>query len=199
MRVFLAVLITLAIIANAADARKRRHHRNHGHSNAQAETEPPVSSRAEEFTGRAARRSSIAAAIPRNWKLERGDASRPINRFISPGGTSWLALYARSADDETREERFKAVAFAEEGEITQLRGERDWLTVSGVRGDQAFYRKVVLACGAHQWRHIAFEYPAKERRQFERLVSRMSRALDRAREEDCRLPTTATESAPSVE
>jgi hypothetical protein len=199
MRVFLVIIIVLAIIAETADARKRRHHRHHDHSNDYAETEFLGTSRADRFTGRTERRSNIAALIPRDWQLERTDASRPNNRFVSPGGTASVAFYVRSAEDETREERFKAVAFADDGEITYLRGERDWLAVSGVRGDQIFYRKVVLACGKRQWRHIAFEYPAKEKRQFDGLISRMSHALDRAREEECRPPTPTAEPAPSVE
>jgi len=199
MRVFLVIIISLAIIAETADARKRRHHRHHDHSSAYAETELLGTSRADRFTSQAERRSNISALIPRDWQLERTDASRPSNRFVSPGGTASVAFYARSAEDETREERFKAVAFADGGEITYLRGERDWLAVLGVRGDQIFYRKVVLACGERQWRHIAFEYPVKEKRQFDGLISRMSRALDRAREEECRPPTLTAEPAPSVE
>jgi hypothetical protein len=197
MRVFLITIIILAIIAETADARKRRHHRHHGHKNAYAETELLGAAREDRSISRAERRSNIGALIPRDWQLERADAGRPSNRFVSPGGTAWVAFYARSAEDETREERFKAVAFAGDGEVTYLRGERDWLAVSGIRGEQIFYRKVVLACGERQWRHIAFEYPTKQKRQFDGLISRMSRALDRAREEDCHPP--ASESAPSVE
>jgi len=196
MRVFLVIIVILAVIAEAADARKPRHHRHHGQSNAYAETELSATSRADRFTGRAGRRSNFAALIPRDWRLERTDAS---NRFVSPGGTASLTFYVRSAEDETREERFKAVAFADDGEITYLRGERDWLAVSGIRGGQIFYRKVVLACGERQWRHIAFEYPANEKRQFDGLISRMSRALDRAREEECRPLTLTPEPAASVE
>jgi len=197
MRVFLITMIILAIVAETADARKRRHHRHHGHRNAYAETELLGAAREDGSIVRAERRSNIGALIPRDWQLERADAGRPNNRFVSPGGTAWVAFYSRSAEDETREERFKAVAFADDEEVTYLRGERDWLAVSGIRGEQIFYRKVVLACGERQWRHIAFEYPAKERRQFDRLVTRMARALDSAKEEDCR--TQSPESAPPAE
>jgi len=199
MRVFLVVIIILAIVAETADARKRRHHHRHDHRSAYTETEALGGPRADRFTGRAERGSNIARLIPRDWQLERTDASRPSNRFVSPGGTASLTFYVRSAEDETREERFKAVAFADDGEITYLRAERDWLAVSGLRGNQIFYRKVVLACGERQWRHISFEYPAKEKRQFDGLISRMSRALDRAREEECRPSTLTTEPAASVE
>src|SRR2546426_1009830 len=83
-------------------------------SKACAETGVLGTSRGDRFAGRAERRSNIAALIPRDWQLERGDVSRPSNRFVSPGGTAWLAFYARSTEDETREERFKAVAFADD-------------------------------------------------------------------------------------
>src|SRR5262245_2444618 len=196
MRVFLITIIILAVIAETADARKRRHHRHHGYRSVHAETELLGAARKDGSIGRAERRSNIGALIPRDWQLERADAGRSSNRFVSPSGTAWVAFYVRPVEDETREERFKAVAFADDGEVTYLRGERDWLVVSGVRGEQIFYRKVVLACGEHQWRHIAFEYPAKEKRQFDQLVSRIARALDRAREEDCPLPNTTTQSVP---
>jgi serine/threonine-protein kinase len=196
MRVLLFIII-LAIIAQTADARRRHHHRHHLHRDTYAQMELPGLDRGDRFSARAERRSNIAGLVPRDWQLERADAARPSNRFVSSAGTAWVEFYARSAEAETSEERFKAVAFADHEEITYLRGERNWLAVSGIRGDRIFYRKVVLACGERQWRHIALEYPADEKRQFDRLVSRMSRALDRAREEDCLPP--ATESTPPVE
>jgi hypothetical protein len=194
MRALLLVILMVAITAETAEARKRRHHhRHHGHGYAYAQAESTASG-VDRSAARPGRRSNIAALIPRDWQLEPTDDSWRGTRFISPAGTAWLALYARSAEDESRAERFKAVAFADDEEITYLRSERDWLAVSGVRGDQIFYRKVILACGERQWRHIAFEYPAKDKRQFDRLVSRMSRALDRAGDEDCHPPTPAAES-----
>src|SRR5215510_1482660 len=199
MRVLLVIMLVLAIIAETAEARKRRHHRHCGHGNAYAQAAPSAASRADQFTGRIDRRSTIAGLIPRDWQLEPADDSWQGRRFVSPTGTAWLALYARSAADESREERFRAIAFVEDEEVTYLRGERDWLAVSGFRGDQIFYRKMVLACGERQWRHVAFEYPAKEKRKFDQLVGRMSRALDRARDEDCRPASPKTEAAPAVE
>ena len=199
MRALLVIMIVLAIVAETADARSRRHHRHHGHSDTYAQLDLPNPSRGDRFSARAERRSNIAALIPRDWHLERADATRPSNRFVSPAGSAWLEFYARSAEAETREERFKAVAFADGGQVTYLRGERDWLAVSGIRGERIFYRKVVLACGERQWRHIAFEYPTDEKRQFDRLVTRMSRALDMAREENCDQPAPTTESTPPVE
>ena len=53
----------------------------------------------------------------------------------------------------------QSVAFAEGGTVTYLRGERDWIVVSGTKGDRIFYRKAVIACGGKVWHHVAFEYP----------------------------------------
>jgi hypothetical protein len=63
-----------------------------------------------------------------------------------------------------------------------LRGE-DSLVVSGLKGDKGeriFYRKVVLACDGRQWRHIALEYPTEAKRSLHRLITNLSKALDRA-------------------
>jgi hypothetical protein len=107
------------------------------------------------------------------------------NRFVSPSGDAWLAFYARPADKTAHDQHLKSVAFVDGEELTFLRREPDWLEVSGFKGDRNFYRKVVLACGARAWRHVAFEYPAEAKRAFEPLIARMARALDRQVEQNC--------------
>jgi serine/threonine-protein kinase len=103
---------------------------------------------------------------------------------VAPDGSAWLAFYATSAANDTQA-RFQAVAFADGEEITYLRGERDRLTVSGLKGDRIFYRKVMLACGGSVWRHIALDYPAEDKRQFDRFVERASRGFERIADDGC--------------
>src|ERR1043166_4772522 len=81
------------------------------------------------------------------------DARRRPHRYFSPGGDAWLAFYATNAGNDAQA-RFKAVAFGDGEEVTYLRGERDRLTVSGLKDDKIFYRKVMLACGGTPWRHV---------------------------------------------
>ena len=69
--------------------------------------------------------------------------------------------------------------------MTYLHGERDRLTVSGLKGDNIFYRKVTLACGGTIWRHVAMEYPAAAKRGFDRFVERMSRGFDQIADDAC--------------
>ena len=49
--------------------------------------------------------------------------------------------------------------------------------VSGYNGDRIFYRKAMLACGGRSWHHLAFEYPADQKRPFDQFVTRASYAL----------------------
>jgi len=186
MRVLLAIVLCLAVGAETADARKRRHH-GHRHDYAQADR---LAVRSD--LSRSGRRSEIAALIPRDWQLEPAAPNWQGKRFSSPAGDAWLDFYVRSAQDVRREQHLKEVAFADGEQITYLHGERDWLAVSGLRGNRIFYRKAILACGDRQWRHIAFEYPADAKQNFDRLVTRMSHALDRARDEECNLASAPT-------
>jgi hypothetical protein len=99
-----------------------------------------------------------------------------------------LALYSSPADAQALDAHLKQVTFVEGEDITYLRRDRDWLVVSGFKGakeERIFYRKVVLACGGNTWRHIAFEYPAEAKRAFDRLVTRVAIAMDRAAKADC--------------
>ena len=100
-------------------------------------------------------------------------------RYVSPIGDAWLATYKSPVTQEPLSQHLKAVAFAEGEEITYLRGERDWLVVSGVKGNRIFYRKVALTCDKRTWEHIAFEYPAETKRAFDGLVTRSARVLAR--------------------
>jgi hypothetical protein len=164
MRKLVLIAPLLALTADAADARRRHHRGDRAY---------------------AMERGSIAAPVPADWQLQPPDPDWRGNRFVSPTGHAWLAFYARPADKAPHDQHLKTVAFVEGEEITYLRREPDWLAVSGFKGDRIFYRKVVLACGERTWRHVAFEYPAEAKRAFDRLVTRVARALDRAVDKDC--------------
>ena len=66
-----------------------------------------------------------------------------------------------------------------------IRGARDWLAVSGLKGDRVYHRKAALACGGTLWRHIAFEYPAEQKPMLDRVVERAAQVFDRLAEEAC--------------
>ena len=158
-KIVLAALI-LAITASAADARRRHHHRFYVYKQA------PVMLMAPDAGEMRSRRGRVdpVQLIPRDWQLLPPDPNWQGRRYMAPEGDAWLAFYATNAANDAQA-RFKAVAFGDGEQVTYLHGERDRLTVSGLKGDNIFYRKVTLACGGTIWRHVALEYPAaaKER------------------------------------
>ena len=53
------------------------------------------------------------------------------------------------ADKDKVAGHLKNVAFADGEEVTYLRGTRDWLAVSGLKGDRVYYRKAALDLRRH--------------------------------------------------
>ena len=179
MRKLVLAALILAVTASAADAR-RRHYRYYIPRHA------PVMMMAPDFAEPRSSRGRIehpAQLIPRDWQLQPADERWKGRRYIAPDGNAWVAFYAINAANDSQA-RFQAVAFGDGEQVTYLHGTRDRLTVSGLKGDRIYYRKVMLACGGTAWRHLALEYPA-DAKSFDRLVERLSRSFDRIAEEDC--------------
>ena len=181
MRKLVLAALILAITATAADAR-RRHHRHYYYQQAPVMLMAPGA--AEAMRPGRGRIDSPAQLVPRDWQLMPPDPNWQGRRYMAPDGNAWLALYATNASNDTQA-RFKAVAFADGEDVTYLRGERDRLTVSGLKGDRIFYRKVMLACGGTIWRHVAVEYPAAAKGDFDRFIERMSRGFDHIADDAC--------------
>lgn len=181
MRRIVLIALILAVTATTADAR-RRHHRYYIR---QAPVMMVMPDAAEVATrGMRGRIDSPAQLVPRDWQLQPPDPNWQGRRYVAPDGSAWLALYsANAANDATA--RFKAVAFADGEDVTYLRGERDRLTVSGLKGDRIFYRKVMLACDGTLWRHVALEYPAQAKVNFDRFVENVSRGFERIADDGC--------------
>ena len=182
MRRLVLIALILAFTASTADAR-RRHHRGYIYlRHAPVMMVPPAA--AEMARAAPGRIESPAQLVPRDWQLQPPDPNWQGRRYLAPDGSAWLALYSTNAANDASA-RFKAVAFADGEEVTYLRGERDRMTVSGLKDDRIFYRKVILACGGTQWRHVALEYPAEAKTKFDRYVENVSRGFERIADDGC--------------
>jgi serine/threonine-protein kinase len=183
MRRILLIAVILALSATAADAR-RHHHRWHG---APVMMIGPDIDMPRDVRGRDVAREGRGASgfIPAGWALQPADPNFSGRRYMAPDGSAWLALYSAPTDKESAAAHLKNVAFADGEEVTYIRGARDWLAVSGLKGDRVYYRKATLACGGTTWRHIAFEYPADQKPVMDRIVERAAQAFDRLAEESC--------------
>ena len=183
------LLIALLLVLTVSDADARRRHHRHWQRAPVMMIGPgmPGMDMPREMRGfdmpREMRRSS--GFIPADWKLQPEDPSFSGRRYMAPDGSAWLALYSAPADKVNVAEHLKNVAFADGEEVTYLRGTRDWLAVSGLKGDRVYYRKAALSCGGTLWRHIAFEYPADQKPMLDRVVERAAQAFDRLAEESC--------------
>ena len=177
MRKAVLIALILALTATTADAR-RRHHRGHFYLRHAPVMMLPAA--AEDLAREPRGRIEISQIVPRDWQLQPPDPNWQGRRYVAPDGNAWLALYSTNAANDAAA-RFKAVAFVDGEEVTYLRGERERLTVSGLKDDRIFYRKVMLACGGTQWRHVALEYSAQDKTRFDRLVENISRGFERSR------------------
>ena len=182
MRKLVLAALILAVTATAADARRRHHRHHYYYQHAPVMLMGPGA--VEAMRGERRRIDSPAQFVPRDWQLMPPDPNWQGRRYMAPDGNAWLAFYATNAANDATA-RFKAVAFADGEDVKYLRGEHDRLTVSGLKGDRIFYRKVMLACGGTIWRHVAMEYPAAEKPRFDRFVEGMSRGFDRIADDSC--------------
>src|SRR4029079_18238295 len=110
------------------------------------------------------------AIVPNSWTLLPRAPDSLGRRFISPSGDAWLWYFAVPVQAQGRPPTAR-------GQATYGARGRDWTVTSGYRGDRIFYRRAMLACNNTKWRQIEFEYPASEKRLFDRFVTRTSYAL----------------------
>ena len=75
--------------------------------------------------------------------------------------------------------------FADGEELTQVRGQRNWISVSGFHGDRIFYRQALLACAGDRWHHIAFEYQSNVKLNMTNFVRRAAQALEATQNAGC--------------
>jgi hypothetical protein len=141
----------------------------------------------------AERSIDTAQIVPRGWNLESPDPNRNGERFVSPDNTAWFEWYRVAAGDESVAAHMKSVAFADGEELTQIRGQRSWISVSGFHGDRIFYRQALLACAGDRWHHIAFEYPSSAKGSMTDFVRRATQALEATQNVGCDIPVSSVE------
>ena len=191
MRKLLLVTCVLLAAVSSSEARHRHWHWRGYYVRAAPYAYGFVPS--EDNLQRRSRRETANPAdmVPPNWQLQPPDPNWKGKRFLSPDGSSWLAVYALPTASEPISSHMQSVAFAKDETPTYLRGEHDWIVVSGTKGDRIFYRKATIACGGKVWHHIAFEYPIALKREMDLFVMRAAALVDQAENDGCEGDTTS--------
>lgn len=179
MRTWLLVVLIVILGVDAADAR-RRHHRHRSDALEAPDgqrVDPGFNDPRANALGLRQAPPAVASLVPSDWQSEPPNPNWNGKRFLSPDGTSWLAVYSASAQDEPAADHMRSIIFAKDETITYLRGERTWVAVSGFKDSRIFYRKAILACAGQAWHHIAFEYPAELKTKMDAFVVAAAQAL----------------------
>lgn len=165
----------------SADARRWRSHHDHGRDNNplvenfeaksnRLDARQPFKSLSDE--------DDVTSWLPLGWQLQPTDSNWKGRRYVSPDGFAKLAVFSSELGEQTVAAQMRDIAFIQGEQISYLRGERDWVLVSGSRDNHIFYRKAALACGGKSWHRIEFEYPFEDKKKLDGVVSRLSRRLD---------------------
>jgi hypothetical protein len=105
-----------------------------------------------------------------------GDGKPGFHYFASNPTDAKFLVGAWDNQDDAIPEHFKRWMIANAGgyeEITYQPRGRSWFVLSGYRGDQIYYEKVMFSCGGRVVNILAIAYPTSERDKFDPVVERM--------------------------
>ena len=105
-----------------------------------------------------------------------GDGKPGFHYLAANASDAKFLVGAWDNRDGATPEHFKRWMIANAGgyeEITYQPRGRSWFVLSGYRGDQIYYEKVMFSCGERIVNILAIAYPVAERDQFDPVVERM--------------------------
>ncbi len=150
MRIFLAALFAILALRNASAESWRAYHNE---------------------------RFGTTAEVPESWRMGPPPENNDGRVFTSPDGRAQIVVSGMFSIGP-RSEEFALRLGPLEGEIIEYeRRGRDWLVVSGVKGDKIFYRKSLLSCGDTIWNSVFLQYPASEKEKYDPIVAHVAASL----------------------
>ncbi|MDB5600723.1 MAG: hypothetical protein JWN71_2767 [Xanthobacteraceae bacterium] len=145
---------------------------------------------AETYRAYANERFGATADVPASWRAGPPPANGDGLVFRSPDGRAALTVSGSLNVADSVDEAMRDQATPNDGETVTYRqnGPRA-VTLSGTKGDRIFYRKSILVCRDQIWNSIHLEYPARDKKAYDALVTHVARSLRPGRSEqisDCR-------------
>src|SRR6476620_629874 len=105
-----------------------------------------------------------------------GDGKPSLHYLETPNSDAKYLVCGWNNRASRSPESFKPWLIANAGgydEVTYHPRGRSWFVLSGYRGDQIYYEKVMFSCGADIVNVIAITYPVAERKLYDPIVERM--------------------------
>ncbi|WP_244620578.1 hypothetical protein [Methylosinus sporium] len=135
-------------------------------------------------------RFGTTAVVPKDWTIGAAPENDDGRVFTSPDRRSEITVYGGYRSFQKEQEIADRLAPGEGETVTYRKQAKDWLAVSGTKGDRIFYRKSILSCRGAIWNTVSIEYPASDKKKFDALVTRVSHSLRPGRADeaptDCR-------------
>jgi hypothetical protein len=110
--------------------------------------------------------------------------------FFSADGRSKLTVFAAFNTQGVGIEEYRATMLREFPGYDQIGyGPRggSWFVLSGFRGPNIYYQKVLFSCGGRVVNAFALTYPAEQKRQFDPIVTGIEKNFRTASGSDCEL------------
>jgi hypothetical protein len=105
-----------------------------------------------------------------------GDGKPSFHYFASTSSDAKFLVGGWNNQAQQSPQHFKQWLIANAGgydEVTYRPSGRSWFVLSGYRGDQIYYEKVMFSCGRRIVNVFAISYPIVERNIFDPVVERM--------------------------
>lgn len=105
-----------------------------------------------------------------------GDGKPSFHYFVSRDAEAKLMIGAWNNEAEQTPSEFKQWLLANTGgydAMTYVPRGRTWFVISGYRGDDIYYEKVMFSCGGGVVNVLAISYPTHQRRLYDPVVEQM--------------------------
>jgi serine/threonine-protein kinase len=122
-------------------------------------------------------RFGTTADVPKDWAMGEAPENDDGRIFTSPDGRAQIIVHGGFRSFQTEQELAERLAPGDGETVTYRRKGKDWLAVSGTKGDRIFYRRSLLSCNGTVWNNISIDYPAAQKKKLDPVVTRVSRSL----------------------
>jgi serine/threonine-protein kinase len=122
-------------------------------------------------------RFGTTADVPKDWTMGEAPENDDGRVFTAPDKQSQIIVFGGFRTAQKEQELADRLAPGVGETVTYRRKGKNWIAVSGTKGDRIFYRKSLLSCNGAVWNSVAIDYPSSQKKTFDPLVTRVAHSL----------------------